>query len=83
MLFCRHYFSPLNTFMRKGRIRSRIRIRTSVKWIRIQEDKKHEDPADPDPVPDPDPQHCHKFTPFHTLLDYCPVVMGNRSCAVL
>ncbi len=31
ILVCKHYFSPLNTFMRKGRIwiRSRIRIHTS------------------------------------------------------
>ncbi len=37
MIFCRHYISPLNTFM-QGRIRSRIR-----------EAQKHADPADPDP----------------------------------
>ncbi len=43
MIFCRHYISPLNTFMRKGKDpRSRIRV-----------DQKHGDPADPVP----DPQH--------------------------
>ncbi len=30
ILFCKRYFSTLNTFMRKRRIRSRIQIRTSV-----------------------------------------------------
>ncbi len=49
MLFCINYFSPLNTFMRKG-----IRIRTSDYWIRIREAQKHADRVDPDP----DPQHC-------------------------
>ncbi len=29
ILFCKHYFSPLITFMKKERIRSRIRFRTS------------------------------------------------------
>ncbi len=47
ILFCRHYFSPLNTFMRKE-------IRTSGLWIRIREAQKHADPSDPVP----DPQHC-------------------------
>ncbi len=35
----------------KGRIRSRIRIRTADYWIR--EARKQADPADPDPIPDP------------------------------
>ncbi len=47
ILFCRHYFSPLNTFIRKE-------IRTSGLWIRIREAQKHADPSDPVP----DPQHC-------------------------
>ena len=48
MLFCRHYVSPLNTFMRKGNDpeRNQNRIRTSDYWIRIREAQKH---ADPDP----------------------------------
>jgi hypothetical protein len=33
-LICKHYFSLLNTFMRKGRNWIRIRIRTSDEWIR-------------------------------------------------
>jgi hypothetical protein len=37
---------------RRIRIRSRIRIHTSDKWIRILEAQKHVDPVDPDP------QHC-------------------------
>jgi hypothetical protein len=45
ILFCRHYFSPLNTFMRKGK---------------DPRGPKNADPADPDPVPDPDPQHWQK-----------------------
>ncbi len=38
------------------RIRSRIRIQTSDKWIRIREAQKHVDPLDPDS----DPQHWWK-----------------------
>jgi hypothetical protein len=44
ILFYSKYFSPLNTSMRKGR-------------IRIREAQKH---ADPDLVSDPDPQHWQK-----------------------
>jgi hypothetical protein len=61
ILFWRHYFRPLNTFLRNGRIRDRIRIRTSDYWIRIRKAQKH---ADPDPVPDPDPQHFLKVYYF-------------------
>jgi hypothetical protein len=46
MLFCRHYFSPLNTFMRNGKDPD------PDYWIRIREAQKHADPADQDP------QHC-------------------------
>jgi hypothetical protein len=60
MLFCRHYFSPLNTFMRKGKDPepdsvpdfdpdSHLRL---MNPDRIQEAQNH-----PDPVPDPDHQH--------------------------
>jgi hypothetical protein len=54
ILFCRHYFSQLYTFMRKWKDPelSRIQIRT---WIRMAQ--KHADGADSDLVPDPDPQH--------------------------
>jgi hypothetical protein len=48
MLFCRHYFSPLNTFMRKGK--DPELDPDPYLWLIT-------DPADPDPVPDPDPQH--------------------------
>ncbi len=54
MLFCRHYFSPLNTFMRKGKDPD-----PKPKTYLRQMDpgaQKHADPADP--VPDSDPQHC-------------------------
>ncbi len=43
ILFCKHYFSPLYTFIWE---KERIRNRTSDQWIRIQEAQKH---VDPDP----------------------------------
>jgi hypothetical protein len=54
MLFCRHYFSPLNIFMRKGTdLEPELEPDTHL-WlmmrIRIREAQKHADP-------DPDPQH--------------------------
>ncbi len=55
MFFCRHYFSPLNSFMKKGRIWTR----TSDKWIRIRIQKAQKYV---DPVPDPDLQHCRNAT---------------------
>jgi hypothetical protein len=39
MLFCRHYFSQLNTFMRKDKD-PETEIRS---WIRIREAQKHAD----------------------------------------
>jgi hypothetical protein len=40
MLFCRHFFSSLNTFMRKGK---------DPKQELDPEAQKHANPADPDP----------------------------------
>jgi hypothetical protein len=55
MLFCRHYFSPLNTFMRKGKDLDP----DPHLWLMdpAWKAQKHADPAYPDLVPDPDPQH--------------------------
>ncbi len=51
ILFCQALFSVRSRhFWEKGRIGSRIRIRTSDLWIRIREVQKHADPADPDPL---------------------------------
>ncbi len=44
MLFCKHYFSPLNTFMRKG------------KDPEPDPDPRGTETFDP---VDPDPQHCN------------------------
>ena len=61
MLFCRHYFSPLSTFLRKGEDPEPEPDPDSYLWLMdqiwIREAQKHADPADADPVPDPDPQH--------------------------
>ncbi len=57
-VFCKHYFSPFNTFLKKGRIR--IRIRTFDGWIRILEAQKHADP---------DPQHCLKKCCYFQVME--------------
>ncbi len=54
--FVKHYFSQL---------KSRIRIRTSDKRIRIQEARKHADPSDPDP------KHCLQHS--HISSSHSPV----------
>ncbi len=69
MLFCRHYFSPRSTFMRKGKDRepdpdSYLWLMDQI-WIR--EVQKHADPADADPVPDPDPQHWVEVVGPHSV----------------
>jgi hypothetical protein len=53
--FARHYFSLLNTFMRK-RERSGAR---SVPLTNVSGSRRPKKHADPDPVPDPDldPKH--------------------------
>jgi hypothetical protein len=56
MLFCCHFFRPLNTFMRKEK--DLEPDPDPDPCFRILEAIKHANPADPDPVPDPDPQHC-------------------------
>jgi hypothetical protein len=50
ILFYKHYFSPFNAFMRKGKDPDP----SFDEWIRIREAQKH---AGPDLVPDP--QHCN------------------------
>ncbi len=53
IIFCRHYISPLNTFMRKGKDSEPDPDPYLWQWIRIREAHKHADPTNPDP----DPQH--------------------------
>jgi hypothetical protein len=47
MLFCRHYFSLLNTFMRQGKDPDPHLLQMDIK---IRMAQKHADPADLNPV---------------------------------
>ena len=52
ILFCMHYFSPLNTFMRKGK--DPEPDPDPYLWLMDPDS----DPGDPTDPADPDPQHC-------------------------
>jgi hypothetical protein len=56
------------------RIRIRIRIQTSDKWIRIREAQKHVDPVDPDP----DPQQWLWRSILIQLLKVKPAMNANK-----
>ncbi len=64
-LFCKHFFSPLNTFMRNGKDTDPEPDPDPYLWQWIQtptrEGQKHTDPADPDH------RHCCKRLP-HLIL---------------
>ncbi len=84
ILFCRHCFSPLNIFMRKGKDPDP----DPYLWLMDPNPGglKHLDPVYPDPVPDSDPLHCQKLvflcTGAFLNVRYTFLLISNKFCAL-
>jgi hypothetical protein len=74
MLFCKHYFSLPNTFMRKGKDLLTGSGSVPLSNGTVSGSPKH-------PVPDPDPQHC---TPLYKNLNDCYLtwLLSCKTCFI-